>query len=1066
MKAVHRTFVGRERELADLEAGVEETLAGRGQLYLLAGEAGIGKTRLCDELALRASDRGLLVRWGRCWEVGGAPPYWPWIQLLRALLRERRVELEPLARETLARLLPELALAGAAPAPWQQDSAEQRFQLFDAVTQYLRDVSRDTPLLAILDDLHAADPSSLALRLFVARELRDLRVCLIGTYRDREVLVSQDARESLARLAREAHTLAVARFNQDEVRALLVQRPGVLDEGTLESVYQTTEGLPLFVAEVARSQPNAGRWTVPDTIRAALSTRVAALPSAVREVLEAVAVLGRESSRSTLALLLGVSESALEAPLSVAIAAGVAAQPEPELISFSHALLRDAIYRELPEARRCELHERAADLLERTGAPEAGWGEVANHLLAARARVGTERALRGSLRAAERAVRTYAFEDAIAIVEQALGAVDAHQIDPRLRCELSIMLGDAQIRAHREGRESCLQAVAIARELGDATLLARAGLALGAEIWAGRVNPTLIGVLEEALRALPTAASSLRARVLARLAGAMQPAQDPRRPIEIAREAIAMARSGGDEATLRIVLHGAGAALVDYAPIHERIDVDVQTLALAEAAHDWPLAFRAGLRLFFDHLERGAWSDADAALRGCEALAHKLRRPRMRWYVAMMQALRADMLGELERGDQRRGEAMALMEREGESALRSPFALHRFAHALLRHDHDRLFELVPDLPATSLPTELAEVMRTMMLAVCHARTGQLDRASALLRRIDLQAPALRYELMALWLAGEACVRCGLRDVAALLLEHLEHFEDGFVCWGVFGFGCTMPKAAFRGNMLATLGQHDAALAAFDDAAIRCRQLRARPALARTLYDAARTLLARNQAGDSDRAATLIGEAHALAAELQMPGLVRWIESLRVAEPTPARALEALQATTFSLRREGDVWLVTHGARAFRLKHSRGLEMLAQLVANPGREVHALALGAAGDPGDLGDAGPTTDVAAVRAYRNRLEALREREQRAEALADSDAAERARSEIEQIAEHLSAALGLGGKSRKVGSAAERARVNVQRRIKDAIGRIAREDPELGRYLGLCVRTGTFSMFQPIR
>lgn len=141
-------------------------------------------------------------------------------------------------------------------------------------------------------------------------------------------------------------------------------------------------------------------------------------------------------------------------------------------------------------------------------------------------------------------------------------------------------------------------------------------------------------------------------------------------------------------------------------------------------------------------------------------------------------------------------------------------------------------------------------------------------------------------------------------------------------------------------------------------------------------------------------------------------------------------------------------------------------MLAQLVANPGREVHALALGAAGDPGDLGDAGPTTDVAAVRAYRNRLEALREREQRAEALADSDAAERARSEIEQIAEHLSAALGLGGKSRKVGSAAERARVNVQRRIKDAIGRIAREDPELGRYLGLCVRTGTFSMFQPIR
>ena len=1062
-------FVGRERELAELEAGLDEAREGRGRLFLLAGEAGIGKTRLCDELALRASQRGLAVRWGRCWEVGGAPAYWPWIQLLRGLLREHpQLAERGHVRDSLARILPEL---GGAAHPAPLDSAEQRFQLFDAVSGALREAAGRAPLLLILDDLHAADPSSLALLLFVARELRDLRACLIGTYRDRELREAAELREALARIVREAQTFEIARFTPHEVRTLLVSQTGSVEDEVLDSVYGATEGLPLFVTEVARARPQRGSWAVPETIRAALHERIAALPEAVRTLLEAAAVFGRETPRATLAALLEQPEEQLLPQLSAAIATGVAVEPEPGLVAFSHALLRDAIYRELPELRRVELHERAAEVLTRTRSAEAGLAELANHLLAALARVGPERALDGSLRAAERALRTYAFEDAVAILEHALRVLEPTRLPRRGHCEALLMLGEASIRAHREGRQACLQAADLARQLNDATLLARAGLALGAEIWAGRVNPTLIGLLEEALRALPDTPSPLRARVLARLSGAMQPADDPAVPMQIARQAIRMARALGDEACLRAVLHGAGSALVDYAPLLERLDVDRQTLELAEAAHDWPLAFRANIRLYFTHLEHGTWNDAAAAVTGCATLADKLHQPRLHWYVAMLRALSADLHGDFAAADSCRAQAEAIAARDEDAGQRVPYAMHRFAHALLRHEHDRLFERLPALAASSAPAVFAEIVHNVLLAACAARTGQREQAIAHLSRVDLNGPWLRYEAFTLHMLSETCVLCELREPGALLLERLSEFREHIASWGVFGLAAFGPVSGTYAGLLAVLGRYDEALQTFEAAAARCKQLGARPSLARVLYDWGRTLA---RTGDATRARALFEQAASLARELHMPGLSSWIEAelgrlqvppnaRRTFPPPPAAGAHAPLA--FGLQREGDVWKVQHGALEFRLKHSRGLAMLAQLVEQPGRELHALALGSSADAGELGDAGEAIDAQAARAYRERIEELRERQQTAETLGDGMAAERARSEIEDIARHLSAALGLGGKGRKAAAASERARVNVQRRIKDAIARIAAEDPELGRYLRACVRTGTFSVFEPI-
>jgi hypothetical protein len=145
-------------------------------------------------------------------------------------------------------------------------------------------------------------------------------------------------------------------------------------------------------------------------------------------------------------------------------------------------------------------------------------------------------------------------------------------------------------------------------------------------------------------------------------------------------------------------------------------------------------------------------------------------------------------------------------------------------------------------------------------------------------------------------------------------------------------------------------------------------------------------------------------------------------------------------------------------------------MLARLVAEPGRELHVLDLGGgggagAGGPGiDTGDAGPVLDAEARTAYRDRYEDLEQEIAEAEADNDPARAEKARAEREALAEELARGVGLGGRERRAGAAAERARVNVQRRLKDALDRIAAADPELGRHLARSVRTGTFCCYEP--
>ncbi|MDP9345281.1 MAG: AAA family ATPase, partial [Actinomycetota bacterium] len=252
--------VGRERELAELVGGLEEAFAGRGRLFLLVGEPGVGKSRLAEELAADASARGARVLVGRCWEAGGAPAYWPWVQSLRAYVRDSdpavlRSQLGAGGAD-LAQMVPEIRERFPdLPEPPSAGSDGARFRLFDASAQFLRNAAQGRPIVLVIDDLHAADASSLLLLQFIARELRSTRMLLIGAYRDVDPIPGQPLIEMLAEVAREPVTrrLSLDGLSEHEiVQYVELTAPAIASAQLAQALHEETEGNPLFVAELVR----------------------------------------------------------------------------------------------------------------------------------------------------------------------------------------------------------------------------------------------------------------------------------------------------------------------------------------------------------------------------------------------------------------------------------------------------------------------------------------------------------------------------------------------------------------------------------------------------------------------------------------------------------------------------------------------------------------------------------------------------------------------------------------------------------------------------------------------
>ena len=464
-------FVGRERELAALLSALEDALSGRGRLVLIGGEPGIGKSRLSEELAKRAADSGADVLWGRCWEAGGAPPYWPWVQAIRSLVRDRtsdqlQAELGPGGAE-IADLVPEvrqrLPNLGAASAT--SDPQQARFRLFDSIADFLTSASRSRPLVLVLEDLNWADDDSLLLLEFVTRELAGAHVLLIGTYRDIDLSRRHPLSQTLGELARERMFERVVLRGlspEDVARFVEAACSFVPDEALVRAVHAHTEGNPFFVGEVVRllieegalapdTLDTAERWSVriPEGVREAIGRRLDRLSEHCNATLTIASAIGREFALDQLALLIADdSEERLLEVLEEALAAHLVEELPGTAgrYQFTHTLIQGTLADELSLTRRARLHARIAEALEALyGADvESHAAELAHHFAEAETVLGPEKLVRYSALAGEIALTEHALEQALAHFERALAAKGEQPMDDETAAIL-LGLGRAQL---------------------------------------------------------------------------------------------------------------------------------------------------------------------------------------------------------------------------------------------------------------------------------------------------------------------------------------------------------------------------------------------------------------------------------------------------------------------------------------------------------------------------------------------------------------------------------------------------------------------------------------------
>ena len=883
-------FVGRELELKRLDAALDDVLGGQGRLVLLAGEPGIGKSRLSEELLGRARASGAQVLVGRCWEAGGAPAYWPWVQALGACFRatdpqELRAQLGPGAAD-LAQLFPELR--GLFPDLQQSaapDSEGARFRLFEAAAAFLWSVADVQPLVLMLDDLHAADEPSLLLLRFVARELGHHRLLAICAFRDVDPTLGESLSATLAELVREPQTahISLAGLSERDVAQYIALSTGAEPAPQLAAaIHAQTEGNPLFVSEVVRLLDGERRigdadasLSIPPGVRIVIGQRIERLSEPCRSVLAAASVMGREFE---LEPLMGISKLPRDGLLDVldeALAERIIgdAPGSPGRLRFGHALIRDTLYDELPSALRMRLHQLAGEALESIHVAdlEPHLAELAQHFYAAAPAGPREKAIVYARRAGDRAAAQLAYEEAVRHYKLALRLVT----ETTARCELLLALGDAHARAG--DRPASKQAYNRAAELAaDGDLrehFARAALGYGGRIiWdVSRDDDNLLRLLEQALTRIGDDDSPMRVMLLARLAGG--PLRDARFPPErrarLSEEALEMARRIGDPATLAYAVHGC--ILGHHSPdlTHSQLELATEFLQIAKQTGDRERILEAHEERLEALLELGEKRAADRELDAMAIVARELRQPSQNWFVSTMRARMALLEGRLPQAAELISQAHAIGEQTQNWNATVTYRLQLYA---LRREQGRLGE-IEDLVRRSIQDYPTYPIFHCAAAHTAAALGNAKAARDALETLSLDDfAAIPFDeewLVSMTLLAEAACILDDGERASALCERLLPYADRVaVAYPEISTGAV---ARNLGLLAATVQRVAAAEQHFEQALELNDRIGARRWLAHTQEDYARLLLTLRTTDAADKARTLLAQASATYQDLGMRG---------------------------------------------------------------------------------------------------------------------------------------------------------------------------------------------------
>jgi hypothetical protein len=1099
------SLIGRDLEFDRLMSGVEGARSsGRGTLFLISGEPGIGQTRLAEAFTERAEADGLPSVWGRCWENPGAPPYWPWAQALRALTT--RHEGGELAHQLggvgdwIAELVPELRqrLPGIEPVGSLR-SEQARFALFDAVATYLRTFSDQAPLVIVIDDLHAADSESLAMLDFVARSLREAPVVIVVAYQDAAMRARTDVEKLFRDLAVRGRQLPLGGITEDDVGRIVEAEAGAsVPRELVHALHVTTEGNPLFAGEVARllssegqlaawESDEAGRLPLPDTVRETIRRRLEPLGPAVVYALKTAAVIGREFRLATLERV--VTGDSCVALVDAARGRGIVSDVPRSvgLFRFTHGLMRETLYAELTTAERIDLHRDVGRALEEVhGDDPQHLAELAHHFAEAAPAGYSEQALEYAERAGGEAMRILAYERATQLFELASEVEEQLPYDAARHARLLLQLGMARTRAgDPAARPTLLAAAECARAVNDSGMLAQAALGIHVfNLTPGVPDDSAIGLLEEAIERLGPADSAHRARLLARLATALYYRWGTaERRDALVTEAVAMARRLDDPATLAYVL--SNGQLGTWGPDTTERDLDWvdELLVLTEEAGNAELALQTRTRQIDYLLELDDMVGADIALLALARTAAESPEPRAPAYLHLQRARRAAIEGSYAEAEESNAEAKRLGLAIEDRMLQLLAAAQL---SMLRWTQGRIGEM-EKLVRGFADAAPAIVGWRAALARVYCAVGRDEEARRELERLDQRgfASLPRYNgwLNMMALLSEVCAHLDDASRARAVYQLLLPFERRNIVTAQCVFDG--PAARYLGILATTMCEWDAAARHFDVARVAAERQHARPFTALIDIEEARLLTRRAGPGDAGRAAALLDEAQAIAGELQMDAIVARAEQARAQAPpeAPGQAPPAdhsVASVSGEMRWEGDVWTLHLDGRSVHIRDSKGVRCLATLLSNPGVEIHSLQLAGVPSRGTSaaasaaasltatgsGDAGPILDPQAKAAYRRRLDELREELDEAEAFNDPERASRARAEMDFIAAELAGAVGLGGRDRRTSSNAERARVAVTKAVRATLKRISEMDQDLGAELGATVRTGTFCVYEPDR
>jgi DNA-binding winged helix-turn-helix (wHTH) protein len=649
-------FVGRNELMAQLQGQLLEAQNGAGRLCLLAGEAGIGKTRCATELATFARTRGVTVLSGRSVEGVGAPVFWPWQQILREL-----VQAQPNLRPTGSALLAQLS--AAEPSSGEREStgpaaSAGRVRIFDEVTRLLLQAASATPLLLIFDDLHWADAGTIELLCFAAPEFARTRLMVLGT--QREDMMLHSGRTS-SQLSRRAQSFSVAYLTQQDISHYIasVTQQGEPSSELSSAVLTATAGNPLFVQETVRSlvthsgaaalQKLTSSAIQPSKLaRDVLRVPLQALEPQARALLSTASVLGEVFELTLLTQVAELDIDSLLDRLDAALARGFVLAEAPNRYRFQHALVRTILYDDVKPTERVATHRRAAQVLSQFPDRDQHASEIAIHYYRSLAAGDPGAVTAAAIRAAQAAERAHAYQDATMFYSWALEAQALDlTVTSRERAELLLRCGKVQRWAGREEdtRHTLKLAIGLATKEGFGDLLVRAARVLRPVHALGTLPDELVRqALEHALRTAPAGPHPQRIGALSQLACVPPVACDLEQSKQTSALALSLAREGltqqSADTSERCTREG---RLSMFEALRARLyslsgpdDIDALLAVCDEiVALDRPLSdvsWEAQMARFGALIHRGDLKAAGVVLEGMGHLGDELKMPETRWF--------------------------------------------------------------------------------------------------------------------------------------------------------------------------------------------------------------------------------------------------------------------------------------------------------------------------------------------------------------------------------------------------------------------------------------------------